>query len=160
VAFRQPLIQNWPETVVRLFGVLHFLYGSVALYLFVGAFSIRVFSKPVDPSTPYPYEMHAYALRIAVNAIFIAGLFVAGVLLVRARHLGVVLSNFLFGCMIVYLMFPYSFFLSEGFNRSMAVTAAMNAPMMPVVFTGYFLLCWIVLNLARRRLFPEEVAPN
>ncbi len=161
-AFGARLSHDWPKIVVRIFGVLHLILVAIGVYLFSTGISLAVFSKPSDPFSEYPYEMQAYVLRTAANLVFLVTLLAAAVLLLRLRYLGVVLSNVLFIAMIVYLLDPFSFFLGEGFARSMAVTAGINAPMMPVLYTGYPVVSLIVLNLAGRRLKrlqPTEQTP-
>ncbi len=156
MAFKDWLTGNWAKRILRLFGILHLLYGGLGLYLlFHGVFlSLSLGSLHRVPPTYAPYRLEAYILRTSINLIFLIILVIAGLLLLRARRQGVRLSNVLFIAMIVYVLDPFYLGLfGEAFRSSMAATAGTGGVGITLqIVTGYPLICLIALNLAARKL--------
>lgn len=153
-------MRDWDRFLVRLFGVLHLLYGAVGSGFLLDSF-YRVLRSNIYFGR-FLYERPLYYLALTINTLFILMLLLAGLSLIRFLRRGVVLSNFVFSAEILYwIAFAW---LSLGLSihgndtassvgKSMGAVAGIgNMGTSLQLITGYPVIALIVLNLAKRRL--------
>jgi hypothetical protein len=151
-------MRDWGRTIIRSFGIANWFYGLTGSYFLIDGFwRVHDFR-----SNPYPYEAKAYYLYVAIDALFLSAIFLAGYWLILIRRRGVVFSNYVFSMEI--LFFVLSSFVAVELvmsGNATAVSVGMsleavggigNMGMAVQVLTGYPLIALVALNLARRHV--------
>jgi hypothetical protein len=149
-------MRDWGRTLIRSFGIANWFYGLTGSYFLVdGLWRVNHFG-------PNPYEAEAYYLYVAINALFLSAIFLAGYWLIQIRRRGAVFSNYVFSMEI--LFWVLSTVVSLTFDMSGNATAVAvgmslgatagigNMGTNLQLLTGYPLIALIALNLARRHL--------
>lgn len=94
-------MRDWGKFFVRLFGVLNLLYGAAGTcYVLDGV--VRVSQNVHHHAMFSRYEPIALDMELTLNALFLAGLILAGYWLVRLDRRGMVLSNYVFSLEILF----------------------------------------------------------
>jgi hypothetical protein len=149
-------VQDWGRTLIRSFGIANWFYGLTGSYFLVdGLWRVHHFG-------PNPYEAKAYYFYVAMNAVFLLVIFLAGYWLILIRRRGVVLSNYVFSMEILFFVLSplVSLYLTMSSNPR-AVSVGMSLGAMDGIgnmgtnlqlLTGYPLIALIALNFARRHL--------
>ena len=151
-------IRDWGRILIRFFGIANWFYGLTGSYLVVdGLWRGRHFGFG-----PNPYQAEAYYFDVAINALFLFGIFLSGYWLILIRRRGAVLSNYVFSTEI--LFFVLSSWVSLSLAMSRNATAASIGKSLGAVagignmatglqlLTGYPVIALVALNLARRQV--------
>jgi hypothetical protein len=151
-------MRDWGRTLIRSFGIANWFYGLTGSYLLVhGLWRAHHFGFGSNP-----YEPEAYYLYVAINALFLSAIFLAGYWLILIRRRGAVFSNYVFSMEIVFwvlsevvsselMMSANATAVAVG--RSLGATAGIgNMGTALQILTGYPLIALIALNLARRHV--------
>jgi hypothetical protein len=153
-------MRDWGKALVRVFGVLNLLYGAAGAY-FVLDGVVRV-SQSVHHFAKFRYEPIAFDTELAINALFLAGLILAGYWLVRLDRRGIVLSNYVFSLEIFFWLATATVDLAFGMSHNRtakeigssmaAVGGIANMGTVLQTITAYPIVGLVVLNIARRRM--------
>ena len=149
-------MRDWGRTLIRSFGIANWIYGVTGSYFLVdGLWRVHHFG-------PNPYEAKAYYLYVAINALFLSAIFLAGWWLVLIHRRGAIFSNYVFSMEILFWVLSGLIFLRLATSgNATAVSVAMslgavegigNMGMALQVLTGYPLIALVALNLARRHV--------
>ena len=151
-------MRDWGRILIRSFGIANWFYGLTGSYFLVdGLWRVRHFGFG-----PNPYEAEAYYFDVAINALFVFGIFLSGYWLILIRRRGAVLSNYIFFTEI--LVFVVSSWVSLILVTSRNATAASigksfgavggigNMGTVLQLLTGYPVIALVALNLARRQV--------
>ena len=149
-------MRDWGRILIRSFGIANWFYGLTGAYLLVdGLWRVNHFG-------PNPYEAKAYYLYVAINALFLSAIFLAGYWLIQIRRRGTVFSNYVFSleiafwvlCEVVELTLMMSGnATAASVGKSLgAVEGIGNMGTALQFLTGYPLIALVALNLARRHL--------
>jgi hypothetical protein len=151
-------MRDWPKSVVRLFGLLNFLYGAAGAYFVLDGL-VRV-SQRVQHLAKYRYDPIVFDVELAINALLLAGLILAAYWLVRLDRRGTVLSNYVFSLEILFWVviavvdLPLAMShnrTAEEISKSMgAVAGIANMGTAPQILTGYPIIGLVVLNIVRK----------
>jgi hypothetical protein len=149
-------VRDWGRILIRSFGIANWFYGLTGTYFLVD----RLWRVP--HFGPRPYEAEAYYFDVAINALFVFGIFLSGYWLILIRRRGAVLSNYIFSTEI--LFFVLSSWVSLILAMSRNATAASigksfgavggigNTGTALQLLTGYPVIALVALNLARRHV--------
>ena len=156
--FWRSTIRDWGRILIRSFGIANWCYGLTGSYLLVdGLWRGRHFGFG-----PNLYEAQAYYFDLAINALFLFGIFLSGYWLILIRRRGAVLSNYVFSTEI--LFFVLSSWVSLMLAMSRNATAASIGTSFGAVggignmgtalqlLTGYPVIALVALNIARRHV--------
>ena len=151
-------MRDWQKFVVRLFGLLDFLYGAAGAYFVLDGL-VRV-RQNVQHLAKFRYEPIAFDVELAINALLLAGLILAAYWLVRLDRRGTVLSNYVFSLEILFWVaiavvdLPLAMShtrTAEEISKSMgAVAGIANMGTALQILTGYPIIGLVVLNVARK----------
>ena len=149
-------MRNWGRILIRSFGIANWFYGLTGAYFLVDGL------RRVHHFGPRPYEAKAYYFLVAINALFLVAIFLAGYWLILIRRRGVVFSNYVFSMEILFFVLSswVSLYLAMSSNATaaslgmslgaMGGTGNMGTALQSL--TGYPVIALVGLNLARRSL--------
>ena len=149
-------MRPWARILIRSFGIVNWLYGLTGSYFLLDGL------RRANRFGPNLYEAEAYYFYVAMNALFLFVLFLAGYWLILIRRRGAILSNYVFSAEI--LFFVMSSFLSlhlamssnprtASVGMSLGATAGIgNMGTAPQILTAYPLIALVAVNLARRSM--------
>jgi hypothetical protein len=83
-------VRDWGRILIRSFGIANWFYGLIGAYFLVAGL------RRVPHFGPRPYEAEAYYFDVAINALFVFGIFLSGYWLILIRRRGAVLSNYIY----------------------------------------------------------------
>ena len=149
---------DWGRILIRSFGIANWFYGLTGSYLLVdGLWRGRHFGFG-----PNPYEAEAYYFDVAINALFLLGLFLSGYWLILIRRRGAVFSNYVFSMEILFFVVSSLVSLRLALSSNpRAVSVGMSLGAMGGIgnmgtalqlLTGYPLIALVALHLARRHM--------
>jgi hypothetical protein len=148
-------MRDWGRTLVRSFGIANWLFGLTGTVILIdGLFRANHFGRN-------PYDAKAYYFLVAMNALFLLGILLAGYWLILIRRRGVVFSNYVFSIEILFWVGLPIFdpLYMSGNATAVAISKSVGTVWgignMGTVFqflTGYPLIALIALNLARKHL--------
>ena len=156
--FWRSAIRDWGKILIRSFGIANWFYGLTGSYLLVdGLWRGRHFGFG-----PNPYEAEAYYFDVAINALFLLGLFLSGYWLILIRRRGAVFSNYVFSTEILFFVLSSWVALILAMSRNAtaasvgmslgAVAGIGNMGTVLQLLTGYPVIALVALNLARRHV--------
>jgi len=149
-----------PRITVRVFGILNITFGLVGFYFVADGLARHWHLGVSRPETPH--SAIAYYTTVGVNVLFLVFLLVSGILLVKRRRKGLVISNAVFSCEIGYwVLIPLLLMLLGAIGGEtapkvgMSVAAVFGTGNVGIALhslIGYPLIALIFLNLADRSL--------
>ena len=95
-------MRDWGRVVIRSFGIANWVYGLIGSYLLVDGL------RRANHFGPNPYEAKIYYFLVAVNALFLVAVFLAGYWLILIRRRGAILANYAFSLEICFGYCPPS----------------------------------------------------
>ena len=145
------------RVIVKVVGVFNILFGLIGIYLVADGVG-RSWRHTVAATSERAYSPSGYYVPLIINLLFVSLLLASGILLLRARRKGVVLSNTVFlgeiGYWAFVLVVPLVLIGGES-TKSLSQpigSVAANMGIAPQVLVGYPLLGLVFLNLAHRKL--------
>jgi hypothetical protein len=149
-------MRDWGRILIRSFGIANWFYGLIGSYFLVDGL------RRANRFGPNPYEARAYYFYVAINALFLFALFLAGYWLILIRRRGAVLSNYVFSIEILFFVLSslVSLHLAMSSNPRTAslgmslgaVAGIGNMGTALQILTAYPLIALVALNLARRHI--------
>jgi hypothetical protein len=154
--FRGQKVQSWTRILIRSFGIANWFYGLTGSYFLInGLRRTHRFGTNL-------YEAEAYYFYVAINALFLFALFLAGYWLILIRRRGAILSNYVFAMEILFFVLSSLVSLhlamsssprTASVGMSLGATAGIgNMGTALQILTAYPLIALVALNLARRSM--------
>jgi hypothetical protein len=149
-------MRDWGRILIRSFGIANWFYGLTGTYFLVDGL------RRAHRFGPNLYEARAYYFYVAINALFLFALFLAGYWLILIRRRGAVLANYVFSTEILFFVLSslVSLHLAMSSNpRTASVGMSLgavggigNMGTALQFLTAYPLIALVALNLARRHV--------